>query len=245
MTKGSYAKVRRHGPLVAVADDIWQVEGTITPGMGMTITRNMTVLREGQSLTIVNSVRLDDATEQELLKLGTVKHVVKLGHYHGQDDPYYVGRFSAQLWAQPGAQHLGGLSTDRELVEDGPLPLSAWSPKLFVFRNVKFSESALFLTDAGILLTCDSIQNWLPGMPGCSWFAKLMMPRLGFPPGPLVGPFWRKYMTVPGKPLTEDFARLCALPVRQVLVAHGAPIREDGSAAIRQAVTDAFGQSVF
>lgn len=235
-----YAQVRQHGPIVRVTDDIWQIEGTFPVGMGMTITRNMTVLREAGDLTVVNSVRLDEATERELLKLGNVRHVVKLGHFHGVDDPYYVGKFSAKLWAQKGAKHYAGLSTEREISEAGPTPLDGFGAAWFVFHHAKMPEAALFLSKAGILVTCDSVQNWLPGLPGCSWFARFMMPKMGFPPGPLVGPFWRKYMKIEGKPLSEDFARLVELPISQVLVAHGVPIRANASAAIREAAQKAF-----
>ncbi len=241
MSQDKYAAVRSHGPLREVGPGLWQVVGTIRMGVGMTITRNMTVVREGSALTICNSVRLDEKAEAELRKLGEVRQVIKLGQFHGMDDPYYVGRFGAKLWALPGSKHDRGLTTDVELSEGGPLPLQERAPQLFVFRNAKSPEAALFLGEPGVLLTCDSVQNWSPAMTGCSWLARTMMPRMGFVPGPLIGPFWRKYMTVPGKSLRDDFERLIELPIQQVLVAHGEPIRENGRDAIRTAMHACFG----
>lgn len=241
MSQDTYAAVRSHGPLREVGPGLWQVVGTIRMGVGMTITRNMTVLREGSALTICNSVRLDEKTEAELRRLGEVRHVIKLGNSHGMDDPYYVGRFGAKLWAQPGSTHERGLTTDHELQEGGALPLQERAPQLFVFRNAKSPEAALFLGEPGVLLTCDSVQNWSVDWAGCSWLARKTMPLMGFRPGPLVGPFWLKSRTVPGKSLRDDFERLIELPIQQVLVAHGEPIRENGRDAIRTAMHACFG----
>ena len=41
--------------------------------------------------------------------LGTVEHVVKIGGFHGIDDPFYVDRYKPTLWALPGATHERGV----------------------------------------------------------------------------------------------------------------------------------------
>lgn len=40
---------------------------------------------------------------EDLAKLGQVAHVVKLGHFHGMDDRFYVETYKAQYWVLPGA----------------------------------------------------------------------------------------------------------------------------------------------
>lgn len=240
MTEQTFAPVRRHGPIVQIAEHLWQVEGTYPVAFGMTITRNMTIVRQQTELTLINTVRLDPPTLAQLQDLGRVRHVVKLGHFHGEDDPFYVRTFSAQLWAQAGAKTAAGLAIDHVIDQQGAVPFSQGDPSWFVFRNAKLPEAALFLGESKALITCDSVQNWLPGLPGCSWFARFMMPKMGFSTGPLIGPFWRKYMKIEGRPLRDDFLRLCELPIEKVLVAHGSPIERTGCEAIRQATQTAF-----
>lgn len=48
-------------------------------------------------LVVVNAVRLDEAQEAELLKLGTVVAVVRIG-IHDQDTAYYVRKFGAKVY---------------------------------------------------------------------------------------------------------------------------------------------------
>ena len=57
-----------HGPLVEVFPDVWQVTGSFGFGPGLRIPRNMTVVRQGDELVIVNTVREG--------ALGTVWHVL-------------------------------------------------------------------------------------------------------------------------------------------------------------------------
>ena len=47
-----------HGALTEVFQNVFVVTGSFRFGPGLNITRNMTVVREGGELTIVNSVRL-------------------------------------------------------------------------------------------------------------------------------------------------------------------------------------------
>ena len=59
----------------------------------MRITRNMAIVRHDGALTVINPMRLDAAGETALRALGEVRHVLRLGCFHGLDDPYYVDTF--------------------------------------------------------------------------------------------------------------------------------------------------------
>ena len=53
-----------HGAIEEVFDDVFFVTGTSKPtweGQQWQFSRNMTIVRDGSSLTLVNTVRLDDA----------------------------------------------------------------------------------------------------------------------------------------------------------------------------------------
>ena len=65
--------------------------------------RNMVILRNGRELSLINAVRLFPAEEARLQKLGKVKHVIRLGYYHGVDDRYYVDSYGAEFWCQAGS----------------------------------------------------------------------------------------------------------------------------------------------
>eukprot|EP00955_Chlamydomonas_euryale_P034573 349830-Chlamydomonas_euryale.AAC.3 len=91
----SCPKPQGNGPLVEVFPDVWAVEGRVTMGPGMSITRNMTIIRQvsntaascpiyyawwedplaeskcGSELAIVNSVRLMPKEEKELEQVNT------------------------------------------------------------------------------------------------------------------------------------------------------------------------------
>src|SRR5690242_10374266 len=93
-----------HGELRAILPDLYFVTGTLAlPGfVPMRFSRNMTVVREGERLIVINSVRLDDAGLAELDKLGKVTDVVRLAGNHGMDDPFYKQRYGAKVWVVRG-----------------------------------------------------------------------------------------------------------------------------------------------
>ena len=63
-----------HGPLNEVLPGIFFVKGTLRMSgfLPVAFSRNMTVIKEGERLVIVNSVRLDDAGLAQLDALGRV-----------------------------------------------------------------------------------------------------------------------------------------------------------------------------
>lgn len=45
-------------------------------------------------------MRLSDASLGQLDALGNVRHVLRLGDFHGLDDRFYVDRYQAEFWCQ-------------------------------------------------------------------------------------------------------------------------------------------------
>jgi hypothetical protein len=89
-----------HDPIEEIAADLFMVRGSIRMNALMRITRNMAIIRHQGELNLVNPIRLDEEGERQLLALGDIKRILRLGPMHGLDDPYYVERFRAELWAQ-------------------------------------------------------------------------------------------------------------------------------------------------
>lgn len=213
-----------HGALEEVFTDVFVVTGTVRPlfeGKQWQFSRNMTVVREGQSLTLINTVRLDDAGLAALDALGTVRHVVKLGQAHGLDDPFYMDRYDAALWALPDMTHNRELSTDKQLTAGGEMPFSGCS--LIDFEVPGHPESALLVErDGGILITCDSLQNWAQADEYFSEESAALMGQYGFFRPANIGPGWLRA----AKPGPQGFQRVLASSFKHLLSSHGTPLRE-------------------
>lgn len=223
-----------HGTLGEVFPNIYFVTGTFRNnfnGVEFQFSRNMTVLRDGDALTLVNTVRLDDAGLASLDKLGQVKNVVKLGSGHGIDDRFYVDRYpGARQWALPGMTHGGGQETDQELTVGGPMPVADCS--LFVFETANKPEGILCINrEGGILITCDSLQNWAEADAYFSAESAKMMAGFGFIKPTNIGPGWIQS----SQPQASDFQRLTALSFEHVVPAHGTPVK--GNARAQYAAT--------
>lgn len=217
----SFPAATPHGAIEEVFPEVFRVRGCIA-GRGMKFSRNMTIVRHGDALTVINSMRLSDEGEAALAELGRVEHLVKLGAFHGLDDPYYVDRYRPTLWALPGATHKGELATDRELGDESPIE----GATVFSFRTTAEPEAAIVIgAGGGTLLTCDAVTNLvdLDGSEGCEG---IITAEHGFLRRASIGLFWRNRMRKEsgGAPLVHDYQRLLELPWVNLLSAHGPPL---------------------
>lgn len=206
-------------------------------GPGMSLNRIMVVVRSGEELTLISSVRLSAEGEAELERLGKVRHVVRIG-VHGMDDAYTVQRFGARYWTLASMPVPQGIE-DHQVLAAESLPVPDAS--LFSFENTVDEEAALLVHRAGgILVTCDSVQNW-PGTEGCSLLAKAAAKVMGFTARRAqIGPPWRKRMTPEGGSLRTDFERMAALEFAHLVGAHGAPLIDTANQDLRATITATF-----
>jgi len=220
-TTDPFTPIMPHGDLQEIFPDVYFVTGTTRPtfeGKQWQFSRNMTVVREGNELTLFNTVRLDDAGLAALDRLGKVVNVVKLGSFHGIDDAFYIDRYRAKLWAFPGMTHESGLPTTHEL---GPNSLPVADASIFVFETAKMPEVLVLLRrEGGILISCDSLQNWAEVDKYFSEESGAMMTAAGFIKPANIGPGWIRF----AEPQASDFKRLLELPFRHLLGAHGSPL---------------------
>lgn len=218
----AYRPALPHGELTEVFPDIFFVTGTSTPnfeGVSWQYSRNMTVVRHDGALTLINTVRLDDAGLAALDALGKVEHVVKLGAFHGIDDAFYVDRYDATLWALPKATHESGKPTDRFLGEDTPFP----GCLVFEFETSDHPEALLILDRAGgVVIACDSLQNWTEADAFFSAESAAKMKQFGFFQKANVGPGFMRSCN----PNASDFRRIERIGFRHLLSAHGVPLRD-------------------
>jgi hypothetical protein len=213
-----------HGQLEALFPNVFFVTGgmrTVLMGADWQFSRNMTVVRDANRLTVINSVRLDEAGLAQLDALGRVTNVVRIGSLHGRDDAFYRARYGAVFWAPPGMTHEHGIVVDEELRPGGKMPFAECS--LFEFRTTKLPECILRIDRAGgILVACDSLQNWLEPDEFFSEQSRQMMTNMGFFQAANLGPLWMQL----NEPKWHDFVRLGELSFQHVLCGHGAPLRD-------------------
>jgi hypothetical protein len=228
-----------HGQLQEIFPDVFFVTGamiTVLNGAHWQFSRNMTVVREDDVLTLINSVRLDDAGLAQLEALGRVINVIKIGSLHGRDDAFYKARYGATVWSPPGMRHDHGLDADRELKPGGAMPFGACS--VFEFQTTKLPECILHIDRAGgILVACDALQNWLAPDEFFSDDSRRMMTEMGFFQPANLGPVWMQV----NEPHKRDFARLREWSFHHALCGHGAPLRDSAKEAFAARFEQAFG----
>lgn len=228
-----------HDPIQALTDRLYVVRGAMRMNPVLRLSRNMAIIRHGDDLTLVDPIRLSAEGESALRDLGAVKHIVRLGAFHGLDDPWYKHRFGAELWCQPGGTAYSEPSLDQPLEPDTELPFP--EADLFRFNGTRQPEAALLLHDPpGILVTCDAIQHY-GDYTHNNLMARLAMPFIGFPKTTVLGPFWLKMMAPEGGSLRSEFDRLLELDFAALIAAHGTYLPSGAKSAVRRAVDKAFG----
>ncbi|HCS26432.1 MAG TPA: hypothetical protein DIW43_03205 [Spongiibacteraceae bacterium] len=234
----TYAKITPHSAIREILPDVFFVQGSYRFAIGFRFSRNMLVLRQGRELTVINPVRLNETEEQKLDALGTVRHVMRLGTFHGMDDPYYVDRYQATFWCQPGKGQYSVPAIDQELGALAQLPIEGLS--CLPFTATKEPECVLHLArDGGLLISCDSLQDW-SDYGQCTWLSKRVLPRMGFEKRLLVGPIWKKLFSTDNAMLKQDFDKILALGCKHFVGAHGGYRLHDAGEHLEAAVTKAF-----
>lgn len=156
---------RDHGELQTIFPDVFFVMGAMAMGP-MRFSRNMVVLREGERLVLVNSVRLGDAGLRALDALGKVTDVIRLAGFHGSDDPFYKERYGATIHAIAGQTYFSGLNPGKgavyfepDVLLDATSPLPIAGAQLHVI-DTSPSEGVLRIeAGGGTLITGDCMQN--------------------------------------------------------------------------------------
>jgi hypothetical protein len=232
-----------HGEIGQVFPDIFFVTGTMTiSGKPMSFSRNMTIVRQGDELTLINSVRLSEQGLKALENLGGVKNVIRLAGFHGMDDAFYKDRYGAKVWAVKGQAYVAGFDANAEPyfqadeLIDASSDLPVEGSRLYQYESATPPEAVMvLLRDGGILVTGDSLQNWQRSDQYFSLMAKFMMRIGGFIKAYNVGPAWSKIT----KPSVDDLNGLFDLRFEHVLPAHGDAVIGNAKELFRPAIEKA------
>ena len=203
----------------------------------MTMNRNMLILKEGESLFLVNPIRLNQVEEQKLKALGEVKAILRLGDFHGIDDAYYIDTFKCEFWCQDGQSTYPDLKPDHVISAESKAPVD--NAEFFVFSTSKYPEAALLLKSHKLLITTDSVQNW-SDWSHTSGPAKLLLRLMGFKLKLLIGKPWLKRVTPAGSSMRGDFEALLKLEFDSLVAAHGTPLLNNAHAKLSAVVSETF-----
>ncbi|WP_228267276.1 hypothetical protein [Acinetobacter sp. TUM15071] len=97
--KENYAPVYPHDPIVEIFENIYLLRGSIRLGFGLSMNRNMIIVKQNNELTLINAVRMSKIELEKLKGLGQIKHVIRLGDFHGIDDQFYIDTYQATFGA--------------------------------------------------------------------------------------------------------------------------------------------------
>ena len=142
--------------------EVWVVYGSIRMAPLMRVGRNMVVCRQGDELTLLNPVRLDRAGGGRNSN-GSAPSRISSGSavFTAWTTAYYIARFGAKFWCQAGSTHypepppdVVTRTTTRQLPIDGA--------RVMTYSNETRQPECVVLIerDGGLLVTCDSLQNY-------------------------------------------------------------------------------------
>jgi len=190
----------------------------------MRFSRNMTVVRQGEGLVLLNTVRLDEAGLAALDALGQVREVLRVGGWHGSDDAFYKDRYGCPVTAVKGQRYFEGTNpkkgrtyfeADREVDADSELPIEGAS--LYVVHTDPPEAILRIPAGGGTLITADALNHW-PRADDYFNFAGSVGMKLGgmIKPHAMMKPWIDKY-----KPDPAEVAGILELGFDSVLPGHG------------------------
>ncbi|KTD13735.1 hypothetical protein Lgra_0870 [Legionella gratiana] len=231
-----YSPVWPHGEIVKEFKGIYVVRGTnITYFENMKIqhSRNMIIIESDGDLALINTVRLNEDGLRKLDELGCVKHVIQIGAFHGRDDGFYLDRYNACLWTVPTEDQEGKSRYPiiHYLKNADELPIK--NTHFFMFKNSAPAEGFLYIDNhEGIIITCDSIKNWVEADQFFSEDTAKAAKSQGEIAKAQISPIWLKATGVQ----SSDFAPLLKLKFKHLLSAHGDVLRNTAYKDVKNSV---------
>jgi hypothetical protein len=211
-----YSPVWPYGDIKKAFEGIYVVRGTnITHFEDKKIqhSRNMTIIERDGNLTLINTVRLGEKGLEELEQLGRVNNIISIGAFHGRDDSFYLDRYQANLWTVHSEQ---SNSSTRYLPDTPELPIK--NGRFFPFKNASPLEGFIHVAEhEGILITCDSIKNWVEADSFFSEESAKMALASGEIATARISPIWLQATGVS----KADFECLLNLRFKHLISAHG------------------------
>ncbi len=221
----------QHGPLVLIAPGVWMVSAEGPP-----LSRKMVVHRlESGGLLLHSVVALREEEMASLESLGTPEILLVPNGFHRMDAPAYKARY-------PGLRVLCPAAARKKVEEVVPVDatceeaLPSLGIRLHTPEGVRPSEIAYDLptSEGRVLVVADLLFN-IPEAP--QGFSGFILKYITASIGPLgISRVFRLLLLQNARTYARWLYQLSTLPdLRALLVAHGDPVTENISAAIREA----------
>jgi hypothetical protein len=225
--------------LKAVADGIWIADGPAIRFYGMPFPTRMTVVRLDGGLWVHSPIAPEPGLIAEIDALGPVRHLIAPNNIHYASVATWAKRYpNARVWAAPG---VAARARSRRIPFPaaevlGDAPPDDWAgaiDQVFVAGNRLLKEVAFFHIATKTLILTDLIENFEPER--LTWPQRVLA-RLAGNLAPRGGPtIDMKASFTDRAALRSALARMLAWQPQRIVIAHGAWIRENGTAELRRA----------
>lgn len=217
--------------------DIWIVDGpTVTAAAGFHYPTRMAVIRlTSGDLVLWSPVGLSNDLRAEVEALGTVRYLVPPNSLHHTFlSDWQLAYPEAKVYAPPGLRE-----KRKDITFDGDFGdarIPAWAEEIdlvIMWGNRITTEVVFFHHRSGTAIFTDLLQcfppNWFRG-----WRALIARLDLMVASEPSVPRKFRVTFT-DRRAAREALQHILAWPTKKVLIAHGAPITDDGQTFLRRA----------
>lgn len=222
------------GPLIPLSNDIW-----IAPGshgfLGMDFGCRMTVIRLNTGRLVLHSpVPLNKELQNEIDKLGEVKHLIAPNKFHHLRIKDYAALYpQAEVWGAPGLPEKkrdikfdGVLDDESTIYSDGEI-------RHFLFQGIPtVNEVVFYHTGSKTLILTDLLFNYSGEI---SFGIKLFTNALGVNGGPNVSRLIRHVFLKDREKAAESARRVLSLDFERVVLSHRDIIESDGKEIVRKA----------
>ncbi len=215
---------------------IWITGGPTVSVAGFAYPTRMALIRLSDGgLLVWSPVALTDAVRSEIASLGEVRVLVAPNSLHHLYLAEWREAFpSARLHAAPGfRRRCPDVAVDADLGDAAGPDWADDLDQVVVAGNAITTEVVFFHRQSRTVLFTDLIQQFDPG-----WFTgwRAIVARLDRLTGPEAAvPRKFRVAFTDRRVAREAIRRVMAWPAEKVLMAHGAPVLEDGAAVIRRA----------
>lgn len=215
--------------------DLWIASGPVATVAGFAYPTRMVVMRLSDgALFIWSPVALSPMLGAAVDALGPVRYVIAPNTLHHLFIPEWQQAYpNAKTYAAPGLRaRRRDIAFDGELGDAAAVEWSSEIDQVVVRGNWITTEVVFFHRPSGTAIFTDLIQHfdatWFTGWR--AWIARL---DLLTAPQPTVPRKFRLAFVGRSRARTA-LHRILAWPIDKVIMAHGAPIRNDGHAAVAQ-----------
>ncbi len=219
--------------LQAFGDEIWLADGPTTEVAGFRYPTRMAVVRlTGGALFIWSPVALSEELRAAVDALGEVRYLIAPNSLHH----LFLGEWrraypDARLYAAPGLrQKRKDLAFDGELEDAPPGEWSEEIDQVLVRGNMITTEVVFFHRRSRTAIFTDLIQHFSP-----TWFTgwRAVVARLDLMTAPEPeAPRKFRNAFINRRAARAALRRILAWPAKRVLMAHAAPVEDDGQAFI-------------